>query len=151
MSCWHDTVRSLVFTKTTHLRSNFSHLIRYLGLSERTSLTLDVLSKLRDARFDINLDDFGVGYSSLSMLLDATVDTIKIDKHFIDLSLVSPRDRAYIKQMCILLNITDKRIIFEGIETESQATFVAECGIDIVQGWLFDKALSLNEFMQKYM
>lgn len=109
------------------------------------------LAKLRDAGFKIDIDDFGIGYSSLSMLMTAPIDTVKVDKLFIDNIVHSELEREYVKQICILIATTKKNVVFEGVETEEQAAFLSDWGFSIAQGWLFDKALAIEAFEKKYM
>lgn len=109
------------------------------------------MSKLREAGFKINMDDFGIGYSSLSLLMKAPVDTVKVDKFFINNISNSTLEREYIKQMCVLISTTNKDIIFEGVETEQQASFLYSCGFNMAQGWLFDKAIPADKFINKYL
>lgn len=105
---------------------------------------------LRERGFKVDIDDFGMGYSSLSVLMEAPADIVKIDKVFIDKIDVSSRSRDYINQICKLITSTKKEIIFEGVETESQASVLMESGHTKAQGWLFDKAIPLDEFEAKY-
>ena len=109
------------------------------------------MRKLRENGFKIDIDDFGTGYSSLSVLLEAPVDIVKVDKVFIDDIGNSERSREYINRICSLIQTTRKDIIFEGVETEEQAQILAESGHSMAQGWLFDKAISVDEFNKKYM
>jgi len=109
------------------------------------------LSKLREAGFKIDIDDFGIGYSSLSMLMTAPIDTVKVDKFFIDNIVHSEIEREYVKQICILIATTKKNVVFEGVETEEQAAFLSDWGFSIAQGWLFDKALAIEAFEKKYL
>ena len=109
------------------------------------------MKKLRERGFKIDIDDFGMGYSSLSVLLNAPVDIVKVDKVFIDNIASSPQARDYVNQICSLINLTKKSIIFEGVETEDQAQILADSGHKMAQGWLFDKAISVTEFEKKYM
>jgi EAL domain-containing protein (putative c-di-GMP-specific phosphodiesterase class I) len=109
------------------------------------------MRKLRENGFKIDIDDFGTGYSSLSVLLEAPVDIVKVDKVFIDDIGNSERSREYIDRICSLIRTTRKEIIFEGVETEEQAQILAESGHSMAQGWLFDRAISVKEFNDKYM
>lgn len=109
------------------------------------------MRRLREQGFKIDIDDFGTGYSSLSVLIDAPVDIVKVDKVFIDDIGTSERSREYINQICSLIQSTRKDIIFEGVETEEQAKILSESGHTMAQGWLFDKAIPVNEFYEKYM
>ena len=121
------------------------------AFSENSKSMLENMKILREKGFKVDIDDFGIGYSSLSFLLDAPIDVVKVDKLFVDNIDVSSRHREYLKQMCILINTTEKNIIFEGVETESQADFLNSCGFDCAQGWLFDKAINITEFEKKYI
>jgi sensor c-di-GMP phosphodiesterase-like protein len=109
------------------------------------------MRKLRESGFKIDIDDFGMGYSSLSVLMDAPVDIVKVDKVFIDEIGTSERSREYINRICNLIQSTDKEIIFEGVETEQQAQILSESGHRMAQGWLFEKAIPVAEFEKKYL
>ncbi len=109
------------------------------------------MKKLRERGFKIDIDDFGMGYSSLSVLLYAPVDIVKVDKVFIDNIASSPQARDYVNQICSLINLTNKKIVFEGVETEVQAQILADSGHKMAQGWLFDKAISIKDFEEKYI
>lgn len=109
------------------------------------------MSKLQEAGFKIDIDDFGVSYSTLGVLLNAPVDMVKIDKSFIDELTTSEKERLYVKNICKLISTMDKDLIFEGVETKEQAQILCEIGYTKAQGWLFDKALPLEVFNEKYM
>ena len=109
------------------------------------------LRKLRERGFKIDIDDFGMGYSSLSLLLNAPADIVKVDKVFIDNIATSKQAREYISQICNLIDSTKKDIIFEGVETEKQAEILASCGHKMAQGWLFGKAMPVIEFESAYL
>lgn len=109
------------------------------------------MRRLRDEGFKIDIDDFGTGYSSLSVLIDAPVDIVKVDKVFIDNIETDEKSREYIAQICNLIQSTSKSIIFEGVETEEQAKILLGSGHSMAQGWLFDKAIPVEEFEKKYL
>lgn len=112
---------------------------------------LDDMAKLRKNGFKVDIDDFGTGYSSLNMLLNAPVDTVKIDKSFLKNIENSEKERRYIDHLSHLINAADKEIIFEGVETEHQARILAECGYTMAQGYLFGKPIPAEEFDRTYM
>ena len=118
---------------------------------EDVNIMIRYLSKLREFGFKIDIDDFGMGYSSLSVLLNAPVDIVKVDKVFIDNIATNLLEREYVKQICSLIATTHKEVIFEGVETEEQATFLSGIGYNMAQGWLFDKAIPVPEFEKKYI
>jgi len=121
------------------------------AFTENNTVLLENMKALRNFGFKINIDDFGIGYSSLSVLLDAPVDVIKLDKKFIDDLMNSTKKQTFLKQLCILISTTNKHIIFEGVELPEQAKFLCECGFYMAQGWLFDKAIPSSEFEDKYI
>ena len=121
------------------------------AFTENNTALLNNIKVLRSLGFKINIDDFGIGYSSLSVLLDASVDVVKLDKKFIDDLMNSTKKQTFLKQLCILISTTNKNIIFEGVELSEQAKFLCSCGFYMAQGWLFDKAIPSSEFERKYI
>lgn len=121
------------------------------AFAENTLAMFSNMNILRQHGFKVDIDDFGIGYSSLSFLLNSPIDTVKVDKVFVDGIEKSKYHRDFIKQMCMLINTTNKEVIFEGVETEKQADFLCKCGFDLAQGWLFDKAIRVDEFEKKYI
>lgn len=120
-------------------------------LSGNEGKLLNDMKKLQRAGFKIDMDDFGTGYSSLNMLLTAPVDTVKVDKSFIDDIVESERNRKYVNHIADLIKIAEKDIIFEGVETECQAEILREYGYGKAQGFLFGKAVPADEFANKYL
>ena len=119
-------------------------------VGDMNSLFYD-MKQLRSHGFKIDIDDFGIGYSTLSVLINAPVDIVKIDKSFIDNLENDPIERDYVDKMCALIGSVKKDIIFEGVESEGQAQILSSSGYTKAQGWLFDKALPVEEFNRKYM
>lgn len=99
-----------------------------------------VLQDLKEAGFDILIDDFGSGYSSLSYLHRLPIDALKIDKSITrDLS-VSDRARAVCSGIVAIAKNLQVRTIIEGIETPDQLALAKALGCDLAQGFLFGKA-----------
>ena len=120
------------------------------AIARQHNIMLENLVNLRNSNFIIDMDDFGTGYSSLSFLVTAPIDIVKVDKVFVD-QIRSQKSQEYVKHLCELISITGKDVIFEGVETESQVEFCKDCGFDKGQGWIFDKAITIDEFEEKYM
>lgn len=116
-----------------------------------TQALFGVMGKLRSEGFKVSIDDFGIGYSTLSVLMNAPVDIVKIDKSFIDNIETNKSDREFVANMCSLIDTAHKDIIFEGVETDAQADILSSSGYTKAQGWLFDKAMSLPQFEEKYI
>jgi len=103
------------------------------------------IEKLRDRGIRISIDDFGVGYSSMSQLLDLPIDELKVDKSFV-LALESDRRaRAIVRSAVELARALDLTFIAEGIETSTNLTTLEEMGADIGQGYFIAKPLTSAE------
>ena len=112
---------------------------------DQNEMVRGALSRLRKAGFRIALDDFGTGYSSLSYLRDFEVDRIKIDKSFIQ-SLGQTLDAAAIVTAVVTLgHAMGLQITAEGVETSDQEDFLRTAGCNVLQGFLFSKAVPANE------
>jgi diguanylate cyclase (GGDEF)-like protein len=103
------------------------------------------LRKLRQQGFRIALDDFGTGYSSLSYLREFEVDRIKIDKSFVhNLGQTVDAD-AIVTAVVTLGHAMGLQVTAEGVETADQETFLRSAGCNVLQGFLFAKAMPANE------
>jgi diguanylate cyclase (GGDEF)-like protein len=105
------------------------------------------LRRLRQAGFRIALDDFGTGYSSLSYLRDFEVDRIKIDKSFVQ-SLGQTLDAGAIVTAVVTLgHAMGLQVTAEGVETADQETFLRAAGCNVLQGFLFARAVPADELV----
>ena len=109
---------------------------------------IKVLSALRDQGIQISLDDFGTGYSSLSYLHQFPVDILKIDRSFVGQSADS--GQAIIKTIISLAKALDLEVIAEGLEDESQVSYLESLDCDYAQGYYYAKPLSVAE-VEKYL
>lgn len=100
------------------------------------------LAELHAAGVKISLDDFGTGFSSVVHLRELAVDTIKLDQSFLRRADRDPRDAALVRGLAQLAHSLGLAVVAEGIERESQAGFVEECGIEAIQGFLVSAPLS---------
>ncbi len=107
------------------------------------------MTQLRENGLKIAMDDFGIGYSSLGMLIDANVDIVKVDKSFID-HYETDQEQQYINRIGQLVRAAGKDIIFEGVETRQQVEFLRDYGYDKAQGYVFSKPVPILEF-EKWM
>lgn len=119
-------------------------------VSDNNRIMLEYMRELQRSGFKLDMDDFGTGYSSLDLLMDAPVDIVKIDKCFIDKS-NSEKGRLYIQQIADLVTASSKDIIFEGVETQSQADFLLQCGYSKIQGYFFSGPITSEDFEKQYM
>ena len=118
-------------------------------LMSNTEKSQNALMALKKLGVQISIDDFGMGYSSLSYLTRFPVDCLKIDKSFI-LGVEENKTNAVIARAIIgLADSLDLRVIAEGVETQESADFLIGQGCYIHQGFLFSKPLPPAEFISK--
>lgn len=106
---------------------------------------LETLIALKDQGVHISLDKFGSGYSSLGALRSFPIDTIKIDRRFIQGIDQSEDDAAIIMAIIAMSCNLNLRVIAEGVETENQLTCLRNNGCTVVQGYLISKPLTADE------
>ncbi|RYF23064.1 MAG: EAL domain-containing protein [Oxalobacteraceae bacterium] len=102
----------------------------------------ETISKVRDTGVRIALDDFGTGYSSLSYINRYPIDTIKIDKSFIDNVGNNPQTLAIVELIVKLGRVLNLSIVAEGVETQEQAEILSSIGCRAVQGYRFSRPIS---------
>jgi diguanylate cyclase (GGDEF)-like protein len=106
---------------------------------------LETLIALKDQGVHISLDKFGSGYSSLGALRSFPIDTVKIDRRFIQGIDQSEDDAAIIMAVIAMSCSLNLRVIAEGVETENQLTCLRNNGCTVVQGYLISKPLTADE------
>ena len=104
------------------------------------------MNLLRDMGFQIYLDDFGTGHSSLCYLKNIPADVLKLDKTFIDDLLVDQDSLSFLKLIIHLADNRRKHLIIEGVETEEQLNILIREGCNRFQGFLFSKPVKASEF-----
>ena len=112
---------------------------------------IDITRKLRDAGFKISLDDFGVGYSSVNLLCQIGIDTIKLDKSFLDQASILPCQRSLIEGIVDIANDLGIDVLCEGIETEMQAVFLKQANCAFAQGHYYGRPVPFDEFSQRWL
>ncbi len=103
--------------------------------------TIRMLSHLKSLGVQLSIDDFGTGYSSLSYLHRLPVDTLKIDRSFVNSVGENGEDSEILQTIISLAKNLKMRVIAEGIETESQLNILKNLGCDYGQGYLMSKPL----------
>jgi len=99
------------------------------------------LHELRNLGVRLAMDDFGTGYSSMAYLSSLPIDTLKIDRSFINKMSRSDEDAAIIRAIVTLAKTLDLRITSEGIETSEQLALLSALGCDFGQGYFFDRPM----------
>lgn len=109
-------------------------------------LASGVFDSLHQRGFRLALDDFGSGYSSLSYLKDFPVDTLKIDRAFVDPITDDSTELTVVSAIVNLAHTLGMHTIAEGVERPLQAALLRRIGCDAVQGFLFGKPMSPEDF-----
>lgn len=110
---------------------------------------LNTVKALKKSGFDISMDDFGSGYSSLNSLKDLPLDVLKLDAEFFR-GKADGRGRVVVSEAIKLAKSLEMRIVAEGVEKREQVDFLAENGCDMIQGYYFAKPMPVREFDQKH-
>ncbi len=105
-----------------------------------------ILQTFQSMGFKISVDDFGTGYSSMSYLKKLPIDTIKIDKSFIQDIPRDINDNEITKAIIVLSHSLGYKVIAEGIEHEEQEKFLIEHGCLFGQGYHFCRPLGIDAF-----
>lgn len=114
--------------------------------SDNVNDLIDVVNKLREKGFKIELDDFGSGYSSLNMLTTLPIDVLKMDMKFIRNMMLDYKNLKLVEIILDIAKLLRVPVIAEGVEEEAQYTTLRDRGCDIIQGYYFSKPLSPEEF-----
>ena len=139
-----------ILSQTGILPDNLELEITESILIESFDLTVEKLIELRMLGIRVSLDDFGTGYSSLSYLKNLPVDTLKIDKSFIDEIMLDSNSKEIIGSIIHLVQNLNMETIAEGVEIQEQYDFLSSVGCDCYQGYYMSKPIPENEIEEKY-
>ena len=115
---------------------------------DREEEAIKILNQFRSMKIKLAIDDFGTGYSSLAHLKRFPLDTLKIDKSFVD-DIPQSQDDSEIAATIIAMGHTFRlKVLAEGVETKEQLDFLNSCGCDLYQGFYKSKPLPETEFLQ---
>ena len=112
---------------------------------EKVNFTLSTLKKMG---FQISLDDFGAGYSSLFRISEHDIDEVKFDKSFLE-DIENPKTYAIMKKTAELFNSFGIRMVAEGVEKKEQLEVISGFMIDLYQGYYLCRPLPVDELMNK--
>jgi diguanylate cyclase (GGDEF)-like protein len=118
-------------------------------LMNDTEYVRDTLRHMHERGFRLAIDDFGMGYSSLSQLSFLPLDTLKIDRAFIQDMLEVPRQAAVVRGIIALAKGLGLSVVAEGVETPDQATALRDEGCDLMQGFHFARPLTAADFADR--
>ena len=112
---------------------------------------IERVNQIKALGYKVSLDDFGSGYSSLSMVSKLPVDEIKFDRSFVQNSIDSDKGIKIIRGLIDTIRGVDLDIIGEGIETSNEEQIMQDCGCDVIQGYVHDMPLKKENFAFKYL
>jgi len=118
---------------------------------QKHHIVADKLQQLNDLGISIAIDDFGIGYSSLSYLKQLPVKKIKIDRSFVFQIPDQTDDVSIVKAIIALANNLELDIMAEGVETQKQKEFLEENGCTNIQGFFYDKPMLPDMIEKKYL
>ncbi|EJR01871.1 phosphodiesterase [Bacillus mycoides] len=113
-------------------------------------LSKRVLMQLKEQNLKIHLDDFGTGYSSLSYLKTYPIDTLKIDRSFMEGIYIDERDTNITAAIIHLAHTLGLNVIAEGVEKAEQIQFLKEKNVKLVQGYFYNRPLSIYDVENIY-
>jgi len=120
-------------------------------LMKDADMAIEKLGQLRDLGIRISIDDFGTGYSSLSYLKRLPIHTLKIDRSFVmDLD-DDADDRAIVSAIISMANTLGLHVTAEGVETQGQCEYLRNAGVDEIQGFLFGKPMTADDFQEYFL
>ena len=146
----HDFVESLEY-----IRKRYDIPVKYLRLEITESVAeggiqhvVEIVQKLHDFGYMVEMDDFGSGYSSLNVLKDLDVDVIKLDMSFISQDSKNRRGAIILSSIIRMAKWLKLPVIMEGVETPDQIQYLKSIGCDYIQGYLYSRPLPEEDFVQ---
>ena len=140
-------------TKLNDIINNYNIDTRFLEIevTERvmlkdTNKIISVIKEIKDLGIKVSLDDFGSGYSSLTILKNLPIDTIKLDKLFLDKKDISEKGKIVIESIINMANSLGLEVFAEGVEYFEQAQVLKNLGCEIVQGYLYGRPINISDF-----
>ena len=107
---------------------------------------ITTIKKLKNYGFQVSMDDFGAGYSSLNSLKDMPLDVLKLDADFFRGENAGERGDIVVKEAIKLAKSLNMRTVAEGVEEKEQVDFLAEQGCDMIQGYYYAKPMPKTDY-----
>ncbi|MDH4225817.1 MAG: EAL domain-containing protein [Deltaproteobacteria bacterium] len=118
------------------------------SLMENADHSIHMLNALREMGVELSIDDFGTGYSSLSYLKKFPINSLKIDKSFVNDITTNSDDAAIASTIIAMGHTLNLNIIAEGVETREQLVFLNREGCDYIQGYVISRPVSALEYAE---
>jgi len=150
----YDIYQSDFVSEIEDIRRKYNVPVRYLQVEITessaiggTELVTDVMNKLHELGYKVEMDDFGSGYSSLNVLKDLDVDVLKLDMRFLGKN-IGGRGGIIISSIVNMAKWLETPVIAEGVETEEQADYMRSIGCNLIQGYLYSKPVEADDFVK---
>jgi EAL domain-containing protein (putative c-di-GMP-specific phosphodiesterase class I) len=114
-------------------------------------IAIKSIKKIKSYGIKVSLDDFGTGYSSLNYIKKLHVDSVKIDKSFIDTLVFDDGTNVMVNTIIKMCHYFGYEVVAEGVETREQIECLKDLNCDIFQGYYFGKPMNEEEFKNKYL
>jgi EAL domain-containing protein (putative c-di-GMP-specific phosphodiesterase class I) len=108
---------------------------------------IDILSSIKQIGVKIAMDDFGTGYSSLNHLRRLPLNLVKFDRSFIFNIEYDPYTVSFVDTISKFCHMKDMHVCCEGVETSTQKILLQSIGVDNLQGYLFGKPMTADDFL----
>jgi len=148
-----DFISSKPFEQIENILKEYNIDRKYICIEITESVAMDdpklltyAINKFRDAGYEVWMDDFGSGYSSLNALKDYSFDEIKIDMAF--LKTTTEKSKSIIKHTISMAKDLNIRTLTEGVETKEQYDFLKSIGCERIQGYYISKPLPYDEVIE---
>ena len=132
-------------------RSDLKLEVTESAYTENADHLIQVIGQLRQKGYQIEMDDFGSGFSSLNMLSSMPIDVLKMDMAFIRNIERNERDFRLVELIIDIARYLKVPVVAEGVETENQLKLLKDAGCDLVQGYYFSPPLIAGEFEEKIL
>lgn len=131
--------------------SNLKLEITETALMQDLDKQLELINRLQQYGFDVEIDDFGSGYSSLNMLKNIKADVLKIDMGFLQEIQDQERTKIILGMVVDLAKRLEMLVITEGVEEKTQVDYLTSVGCDMFQGYYFAKPIPVADFEETYL
>lgn len=113
---------------------------------EHTELALNAMREFRKLGYQVSIDDFGAGYSSLNLLKDIQTDVLKIDKGFFLQGEMNKEGKVIVSNIINMAKELNMKVLSEGVETKMQSDFLRDISCDMAQGYFYSRPVPVKEF-----
>lgn len=154
--CRHDIFMPDFVERLEEIRTQYEIPVKYLRIEITESsirgnsrMTNEVIARLHECGYIVEMDDFGSGYSSLNVLKDIRMDIVKLDMLFLSEETGGNRGGTILSSIVRMLRWLEVPLIAEGVETIQQADYLRSIGCEVIQGYLYARPLPQEEYRQR--